>query len=504
MVNVIVADKKALKMILWAIVAGIALAPTILFLMQFVFRANFPAHLEIMEGQNLFHCRRVAQGLPLYVEPSINAISPPYFPLYYHVVGLLMKFAGPQWWTGRLVSFLSAIGIGFLFYRIGRGESGTRLWGIAAAGLFFGAYGLTGAYYDLFRVDSLPLFLGFAAFYVALYKDSWLSVLGAAVLVFLAVAGKQTEAAIWPVIVFAYLFKDWKKALAFAGVSVGLIAAFIWLYNWQSGGWFYKYTLNMVSHHAIHQKHQRLFPSWLLAHFGIGAACCVLWGIFLLARAKAKKFFTESWFYFIGSGILSSFIIYRIHGSYLNSLIPAAMGMIAGVVVFGPRLWKSAAGRLPEAAKNFAPWLLAPLMALMLWMQGFPYALKYPLTRQVPSKQHRQAARAFNDYLRTYHGVIYIPFHTLPANPNWNLPHNVPLRDLKASPWGKKYHDRIMKELETLGIDQVILKSRRRTPYRYRKLLRDFDGPQELPKCMRVDPRPLTTWPKALYKKKDG
>ncbi|MCZ7582481.1 MAG: hypothetical protein M5R36_03630 [Deltaproteobacteria bacterium] len=94
-----------------------ALAPAAFFVWRFPPRAVFPAHLEIMEGQMLFQAWRVAQGEPLYVEPSLDAISPPYFPLYFYAVALLIKLAGPGWWTGRLVSFLSAIGAGALFLR---------------------------------------------------------------------------------------------------------------------------------------------------------------------------------------------------------------------------------------------------------------------------------------------------------------------------------------------------------------------------------------------------
>jgi hypothetical protein len=485
-----------------ALVVAVSLTPILIFIAQFFQRANFPAHLEIMEGQNLFHCWRVASGLPLYVEPSIEAISPPYFPLFYYVVALLMKIVGPQWWTGRLVSFLSALGIGALYYHVGRRESGARLWGVVAAGLFFGAYGLTGAYYDLFRVDSLPLFLGFAAFTMAVYRQSWAAVAGASILLFLAVTGKQTELALWPVIFLTLVFANRKKGLAFAFASVLLIAVFVWLFNANSSGWFIKYTIDMVGHHALHKAHQRLFPLWILQHFGIPLACIVFYGTSILFHRKLSRIFTEPWFYFIGSSLLASFLIYRIHGSYLNSLIPAAMGMIAGLVVFAPRLWRGYSPKLPGFAHSLAPWALIILVGICLWMQDFPFALKHPLTRQVPTEQHRKAARHFNEYVRAHHGVIYTPFHTLPANPNWNLPHNVPLRDLYGSPWGKSYHDQIMADLGNLGIDQIILKRRRRVPHRYRKLLKDFDGPARLPKNMRIDPRPLTTWPKALFKRK--
>jgi drug/metabolite transporter (DMT)-like permease len=41
-----------------------------------------------------------------------------------------MKFAGPQWWTGRLVSFLATLGTGALFGVVAR-RGGGRLFALA-------------------------------------------------------------------------------------------------------------------------------------------------------------------------------------------------------------------------------------------------------------------------------------------------------------------------------------------------------------------------------------
>ncbi|MBZ0271346.1 hypothetical protein K8I61_04870 [bacterium] len=477
--------------------------PAAQFVAQFPLRAIYPGHLEIMEGQMLLQAWRVATGEPLYVEPSLSAIAPPYFPLWFHAVALLMRVIGePAWWTGRLVSFLSALGVGALFFAFGKREGRGRIAGAVAAGLFFATYGLTGAYWDLARVDSLPLALGFAAFVLPVLRPTWISAVAAGALMALSVLGKQTQIAFIPVLVFAFLPSSLWRGIVAALIASALSAIAVFAINDASDGWMWKYTIDMVAHHHIRAERYSLFALWLAKHFGVHLALIAAYLVTRLARRAWREIFGEPWFYFIGAGVILAVAIWRIDGAYHNSLIPAAMAMVAGAVVFGARLAREYAHQLPQT--NAARAILATMVvAVMLVMGGYPFALGHPLWKQVPTRSMRHAVKRLNATVAAYPGTVYMPFHTLLSNPNRHLPHNVPLRDLAASPWGRTHHRRLMRELRDLKIDAFLTKSRRHQPARFLPILAGMKR-EKMPKRLMAKTGPLTGWPDALYERPES
>ena len=67
-------------------------------------RYDYPYDIEWMEGGLLTHAWRVREGLPLYVEPSVDFVPFIYPPLYAWVLGTLGHVFELGYPLGRLLS----------------------------------------------------------------------------------------------------------------------------------------------------------------------------------------------------------------------------------------------------------------------------------------------------------------------------------------------------------------------------------------------------------------
>ncbi len=118
-------------------------------------RLAFPFELEWMEGATLMHVRRVAQGLPLYVQPTIDFVPFAYPPLYYYVCVPFAWLLGANFAAMRLVSVLATGATLILVWLTVKRHSG-GLAGTLAAGMFAGCYALSdGRRLDLGRADGV-------------------------------------------------------------------------------------------------------------------------------------------------------------------------------------------------------------------------------------------------------------------------------------------------------------------------------------------------------------
>ncbi|MCZ7582482.1 MAG: hypothetical protein M5R36_03635 [Deltaproteobacteria bacterium] len=335
-----------------------------------------------------------------------------------------------------------------------------------------------------------------------MYRPDARGALLSALLVFLSIMGKQSQLFLVPVCAIAAGRQRFRWGAVHLAVSLALTAAAVAALNAATNGWFIKYTIGMVSDHQVLTARYKEFPIIMLRNFFLPFAAVFIYGAYLLVTKRFGEFFREPWFYFIGASLIASLAIWRYNGAYLNSFIPGAMAMVAGFAVAAPRLWMLVRGEVHGERRIAAGLLSMIAVAVMLWAQDFPNALSAPLWKQVPSKEHRQTARRFNKFIKNYPGVVILPFHTLPSNPDWRLPHNVGLRDLQGSDWGRRYHRGLLKELKERRIDAFIFKGGR-IPWRFRAILKDYKR-QRLPRELRADPGPLTPWPKWIYTRKDA
>lgn len=98
----------------------------------------FPHDLDQCEGIVLEPALQLASGRPIYGQPLV--MRPPYFyaaygPLYYLVLGSLLKLTGLAFWPGRLLSLLATAATAWLLYRAVNRRQKTMAGGLLAATL---------------------------------------------------------------------------------------------------------------------------------------------------------------------------------------------------------------------------------------------------------------------------------------------------------------------------------------------------------------------------------
>lgn len=162
------------------------------FLVLAFFRIQYPFELEWMEGGSLDHVRRVLAGEKVYVSPSLEFVTFLYTPLYYYVSAAVAKATGVGFLPLRLVSFASTLGSFLIIFLMVRRETGSAFSGALASCLFAATFQISGAWFDLARVDSLFLFLLLAGLYLFRLSASPKSYVLAGALISLAYFTKQT------------------------------------------------------------------------------------------------------------------------------------------------------------------------------------------------------------------------------------------------------------------------------------------------------------------------
>jgi 4-amino-4-deoxy-L-arabinose transferase-like glycosyltransferase len=90
-------------------------------------RMRFPFELEWMEGGAVDHVRRIMEGHPLYVAPSLAFTPFIYPPLYFYAAALVAKLMGGAGFVPlRLLSFAASLVTMALIFLIVRQDSKRR------------------------------------------------------------------------------------------------------------------------------------------------------------------------------------------------------------------------------------------------------------------------------------------------------------------------------------------------------------------------------------------
>ncbi|MDE2517457.1 MAG: hypothetical protein KGL12_15630 [Rhodospirillales bacterium] len=111
-----------------AVLLGIAVIAAVLLYVPFL-RGFFSPELDYSEGWNVMRQHMAMTGQPLYGTPPGTAITN-YLPLSFYLVGLLGKLTGSFNLAGRIVSFVSQLGICFLLARWTFRLTGLRIAGV--------------------------------------------------------------------------------------------------------------------------------------------------------------------------------------------------------------------------------------------------------------------------------------------------------------------------------------------------------------------------------------
>ena len=397
-----------LSRLVLAVVSAAALAG---FAFAVARRIAYPYDLEWMEGGMLCHALRVAQREPIYAEPSARFVSFAYTPLYPIVLGLLAPLTGIGYLPARAVSVAAFAASLLVAYAFVRRTGGSRAAAFGPAALPAAAFGPTGAWYDLARIDSL--FLGLTAAAIAV---GWLKRHGpagpvvAAVLMTAAFFAKQTALPFAAALGIALLLTRPRAAALYAATAAGLGGALLAWAHLASGGWFWTYAFGLHRRHPFDALDAVIVtPARLLLLLGPGL---VLLGL-ALRRTRAPHLLYATGMAL--TGLFASALGAGTEWSYHNALIPGvyfaalAVGTAAAVVEMRQPV---VASLLLAAAVAGAPGALLALFSRAVPRAGLALPLGYDPRPFLPSAADRERGDALVARLAASPGDVFVPDHS--------------------------------------------------------------------------------------------
>jgi hypothetical protein len=386
-----------------ALAWGAAVAVALLLLAEYLgialLRMPYPYHLEWMEGGSLDHARWILSGHPLYRKPSLEFTPYAYPPLYFYASAAAMALLGDGFLALRLVSFLASLGcFALLFLWLKRETSDPRA-ALLAACLFAAAFPLSGAWFDVARVDSLMLALLLAGAATVRFGTTTRSAVGAALLLALAALTKQTALGLVPPLALAALVLKPRWGAAFLGSFAALGAASFLALDALHDGWFRFYILDLPAQHTYYDLSiGQYFALDLLPELSLAAAAAFGYLVFLAWQRRGR----DALFYsLLAAGLIGSSYLSRLKvGSFANASMPAfaALALLAALAFHEARArLASGAGRgLAGAAAGLA--LLAQLLFLA-----------YDPRPHLPTTADREAGDRLVREIRSQPGDVLVP-----------------------------------------------------------------------------------------------
>jgi len=223
-------------------------------------RVSYPFDLEWMEGAMVDHVSRIVAGEKIYIAPSVTFVPFFYSPFYYYVSAALSFVTGVGLLPLRLVSIASSIATFWLIYLFIVKDTGSRYAGLIAAGMFAATYRISGAWFDLARVDSLFLLLFLSSVFTLYLHDSTRSWMLAGVLMALAALTKQTALMMAaPIVVYAAIV-DWRRAMVGAAAFAAVYGLTTLALNIWTEGWYLAYTVKMPMN--VQSSEASLLSAW--------------------------------------------------------------------------------------------------------------------------------------------------------------------------------------------------------------------------------------------------
>jgi len=360
-------------------------------------RIGYPFPLEWQEGSMLEHARRMAAGVPVYVEPGLDFAPFPYPPLYHALGALALTATGEGGATAaapltadalgsgltalRAVSLAATLALLVLVAREGaraaRGASAYRAspqasasqgstaplatiqWSSAllGAGLVAAGAGFGGWFLDLARVDALALALTLGAALAARRAHTLPAIALAGLVACLAVLAKQTACVPCAALIAPVAMRSLRLGTVYvATLGCSLAAVAIWG-DAVTDGWATFTVIDVLSGSPWHRPAILGFPSEALLAY---APLVVL---FLVAgRSTRRAALREPFVPACALGLGAAAWLGRAHaGGYDNTLLPlvVAAALVAPRFVDGRArtsalaglalVWLAAAGGDPRA-----------------------------------------------------------------------------------------------------------------------------------------------------------
>lgn len=407
-------DKR--KIPLHALLEACALIASVGFIVMYVFvalkRLSYPFELEWMEGGMVDHVRRILDGFPIYVSPSLDFVPFGYPPLFYWTSAALARFMGIGFEPLRIVSFAASLCAMTFIILLVRRETGRFTYGILAAGVFAATYRITGGWFDVGRVDSLFLMLVLAAACLIRCRETYLSWIVAGLALAAAVFTKQV--AIAPAVVLI-IYGWWINRRLAAALSVAFvlttISALVWT-NSVSNGWFFYYAFAQPAAHKIIFGSGVYFICRSLC-YGMGIALLMaVAGLALQKRSGDEKSFLFWTLFILGMCAAAALPLMKA-GGWHNDLIPA-YAVLAMMLAVSAHKLNVHFRQSPDAREALQLFRATAFVwtAVLIQLAG----LLYTPSGRIPTAADEQAGKNFVARLAAYSGDVLVLSHGyLPA-----------------------------------------------------------------------------------------
>jgi hypothetical protein len=302
----------------------------------------------------------------------------------------------------RLVSLTaSLVSMATLGWIVTR-ETGDRIAGLVAAGLFAATFRISGAWFDTGRVDSLFLALTLLAVAWGRWASGVSGGIALGTLAFLAFFTKQTALlALLPALVYLALVRR-RVGIPALVTLVALLLASTAVLDASTNGWYGYYVFNELSHQPwAKQLWVGFWEDDILGRQWPLVILLVAGGLTLARRAAARPSLRSPPVYYAMAavGLIASAWVSRLHtGGYENVLMPAYAGiaLLAGLTCSG-----LVSGRHRQVVR--------PLLVVTLFVQlGL---LVYPIGTQIPTAADRAAGTQLIARLRALPGPVVVIRH---------------------------------------------------------------------------------------------
>lgn len=437
----------------WLVLAALSLASITALLVLAPARLASPLEFGYGDGLMLDHAVRVASGQPLYVEPTLRFITLAYMPLYTYLVAPLVALFGPHLWTGRLVSLIASLLAAALVGWMVRSESGSRVLGLASAGLYLMGQGFSRGSYDTFRPDPLMLLLVVAGLVALRISRGLPGALLSALLLTLAFFTKQHAACFGVAALLHLLWNDRRRAPVFAlALFVGCAGGFF-LLSRVLGPWFSFYVYDVPSHWSTlsRARIQGYLGGELFGRFALLSLPVVL---SLALPERPWRGPSGLWWWAglggLATGLLATLDPYAFH----HVLMPT----LTALSLVGPLALQRVTQRLAPAPAQAGQVMLATLLACQF------VSLLYPVRTMLPTRGGAAIEAAHLARLKGFEGRVIEPSHGFYA---WEAGkgtalHTLPLDDIVRARGNRlmkrdpAYFERMFDSLRT-GADRPVL-----------------------------------------------
>jgi hypothetical protein len=366
-----------------------------------IHRMAYPFELEWMEGGSLLEVARILRGRGLYAPPTLEYIPYIYPPLYYYTSASFAKILGLSFTPLRLVSFLASIGCFSILYLTICQETHSRFLAFLGMGFFAATFRISGAWFDIARVDTLfLLFLLIGIYFIALGRPTTSIIAGIAFA--LSFLSKQTAILTIAIIFLFYLITKRREAI-WSIISFGIFASSImFIENIRSTGWFNYYVFTLPANHKLNPNWPLLLVFYFIFFiqpvfiaFAIGVA-----KILLEFRSVLKE--TRYLYYIVIAGALiaTSLLSKANPGGYDNVLMPGYAGLSL-IFPLGLSWFHSQFQKYRSAVRNSL--FIYTICILQFGM------LVYDVNLQIPTKADYAAGQRLLAAIQQINGEVWIP-----------------------------------------------------------------------------------------------